>query len=295
MKTICSLLMMIVVFVPCANSHAQIDAIKSFTEPYRTIDLAAGEMGTVFEVLVAEGSYVRSGEILARLDEQVLEASKAIAADSKQATGKLNSALAELKMQTEKFKKINGLFARGHASQIELDRAKGQLEIADAQVESVKDELRIRKLELKRIEAQIEQRRIRTPIDGIVTRVLKDEGEFVSAADPTVATVVQLDPLLVIFQVPYEKASQLITGQELAIQMGAKRTKALGRIEYVAPTTDAQSGTRRVKIMVANSELQWESGGVCYLDANLIRSIPSQSKFTSRSKKASGPANSPMH
>lgn len=256
----------------CQNVEAQIDGIRSFTEPYRTIDLAAGEMGTLFEVRVQEGDQVVAGQIVARLDEKVLEKSRAIAANSMNAKGKLHSAHAELKMQAKRLEKIKGLFQRKHASQNELERAEGQLEIARAQLEAVEDELRIRSLEFERIEAQIEQRRLRSPIGGVVTEIYKDEGEFVSANDPTVATVVQLDPLLVIFLVPQDTANRFQVNQSVDLLIGPDKQAAEGSIEHVFPI-DAQSGTRRIKVRIPNENLSLESGEECFLNSGSISTV----------------------
>ena len=243
--------------------------VTGFTEPYRTIDVAAAEMGILSEVAVREGDTVDSGTILARLNEDVLKASLAMVEESKNAKGKLNSALAELKLQEEHLGKLVGLQERQHASQMEIDRAKSQWEIAKARVEAVQDELRLKAFEMARIEAQLEQRRLRSPIDGVVTNVAKEEGEFVSASDPVVATVVQLDSLLVIFSVPQGEARRMMEGQRLPLTIGEIPVPAKGVVEFVSPTADAQSGTCRVKVRIDNAENRWQSGEVCRWDLSV--------------------------
>ena len=178
----------------CTNAIGQ-EYIKAFTEPYRSIDIAASETGILSKLYVKEGDQIEAGVLLAKLNDDVLAASLAVGKETTESEGATKSAMAELKMQQDRFNKLNGLFQRRHASQTELDRAQSQLEIATAKVESVQDELRVKKLETKRIEAQLEQRRLRTPINGVVTEIFKDEGEFVSPSDPVVMTVVQLNPL----------------------------------------------------------------------------------------------------
>lgn len=248
-----------------AICNAQSGQIKGFTEPYRAIEIAASEMGTLSQVMVAEGDHIQSGTIVANLNEQVLAASWAMAKESSRAQGTLNSAKAELDMQTKKHDKLLGLFKRRHASQTEVDRAQTQLEVAQAKVESAEDDLRIKSLEVRRIEAQLEQRRLRSPIDGIVTQVFKEEGEFVSANDPVVVTVVQLDPLLAVFSVPQAQASSIKKGQTMAIQIEGVTGTTDGFVEFVSPTADAQSGTSRVKIRIPNAAQELASGRACYL------------------------------
>ena len=180
----------VVITACCTNVFGQ--DVKAFTEPYRSIEIAAPETGILSQVIVKEGDQIKAGGLLANLNEEVLAASLAVAKETTESGGAIKSARAELQMQQERFGKLQGLFDRRHASQIELDRARTQLEIAEAKVESVEDDLRVKKLEMRRIEAQLEQRRLRTPIDGVVTEIFKDEGEFVSPADPKAVSYTHL-------------------------------------------------------------------------------------------------------
>ena len=256
---IAAALHILAVVTPCA---AQND-IKAFTEPYRSIEIAASETGTLAHLAVEEGDEIQAGSILANLNEEVLAASLAVAKKSTESEGAINSATAELNMQQERLDKLQGLFQRRHASQTELNRAQSQYDIAAAKLESVQDDIQIKLLELQRIEAQLEQRRLRTPIDGIVTEIFKDEGEFVSPADPKVITVVQLNPLRVTFSVPQSEIYRLKGETTVAILLdGEEHT---GTIEFISPTADAQSGTRRVKIKIDNPDLQLSSGQACFL------------------------------
>ncbi len=248
--------------------------ISGFTEPYRSIDVAANEMGTISKVEVVEGQSIQAGTILARLNDDVHAASVGMAKEKLDSRGRLHSAQAELNIQQERYLKLVGLFQRQNASQIEVDRAQSQLEVAKASVESVQDDFRIASFEYKRAVAQLEMRRLRSPIDGVVTRIYKDSGEFVSASDPVVVSVVQLNPLKVTFSVPQAMTRRLSSGLNVDLEMGSERSSAAGVVEFVSPTTDAQSGTRRVTIRIDNSDQLWQSGDVCVLpDSELSDSI----------------------
>lgn len=259
--------------------------VSSFTEPYRSIEVSAAEMGTLSQLDVREGDHVNKGDLLARLNDEVLQASLNMASKSMDARGKLNSAMAELNMQQGRFQKLLGLYQRNHASQIEIDRAKSQVAVAQAQVEAANDEITLKTLERERIKAQLEQRLLRSPIPGIVTRVFKDEGEFVSATDPVVANVVQLDPLLVVFSVPQQTALQIRSGQQVKLTIGEEdndeAAETVGMVEFVSPNADAQSGTCRVKVKVDNPELRWPSGVACHLST---KDFENEAPATAKSK-----------
>lgn len=239
--------------------------IRGFVEPFRDIDLATSEMGTLAYINVKEGDRVSQGQVLAGLDESVLQAALDVADKTKAARGRLDSAKEELALHTDRLAKITELHHRQHASAEELARAESQKRVAEAQVRAVLEELEVKAAEHARIDAQLNQKRIKSPIDGIVTQLFKDAGEFISASDPIVVKVVQLDTLLVEFPVPAQAARDFQAGTKAPLRVGADRTDTEGLVEFVSPTTDAQSNTIRVKIKIDNAEGRFHSGDSCWL------------------------------
>ena len=239
--------------------------ITSFVEPYRDIDVSSPEMDTISKIHVREGDRVSSGQVLAVLNEEVLQATLTVARKAKEAQGKLLSAEAELQLQSDLLEKLRGLFRRNHSTNGEITRAEAQLDIVSARVRAVRDEMDVKAADFDRIKAQLEQKRIKSPIDGIVTHIYKDSGEFVSATEPVILKVVQLNPLLVVFSVPSVDAEQLAADLEVPLAIGKRRVSTTGVIEFVSPTTDAQSGTVRVKVRIPNSKGEFRSGDACWL------------------------------
>ncbi len=234
--------------------------IEGFTEPYADIELAASEMGILSKVSVKEGDTVQAGQLLASLDDTVLQAALKVALASKNARGSLDSAAADLDTREVELRKLTELRSRNHASQQEVDRVAGAVRIAKARVQAVREELEVKRLEYHRIQAQLNRRRIRSTIDGIVTDIYREQGEFVSPSQPTVARVVQLNPLRIVYSVPIDRRSDITKGQDVAINIGADAQTADAQVEFVSPTADASSGTFRVKVRLANPDGQWQAG-----------------------------------
>lgn len=136
--------------IAAANSQ---DRVQAFTEPYRDIDLAAGEMGTLESVHVKEGDRVVAGQLLAALNCDDLIAAPEISYAAAEAEGRLFSALAELRLQADRVLRLEGLRHRNHASQQEVDRAVMQKEVAEAQVQMAREEILQRRLAVERIKA----------------------------------------------------------------------------------------------------------------------------------------------
>jgi len=245
--------------------------IEAFTEPYRDIAVAASETGTLSAVRVREGDVVKQGEILAVLQDDVLRASLEVARRSMSVEGILRSATADLELRKSEREKLVQLRDRSHASQQEVNRIDTDLKVAEARLLSVREELEVKLLEFRRIECQLEQRIVRAPVDGVISDVLREPGEFVSPSDPTIARLVQLDSLLIVFSVPLAQRKKIFRDQTVTLTIGESQRTAEGIVEYVSPTPDSSNSSIRVKIRLPNNDDRFQSGERAVLDLNSRR------------------------
>lgn len=248
----------VVVIAGAAQVHAA--GVEGFTEPFQSIDVAAAEPGLIVSVVVEEGDRVSKGQILANLDQEVLKASLAVARAGMEAKGQLQSAKAELRLKKVRLVRLTDLRKRDHASQEEVDRAQTEMEVSEARVQAAEEALLIKEKEFDKIMAQLDRRLIRSPIDGVVTHMFKDEGEFVAPTDPVVMTVVQLDPLLATFSVSDRMARRLTSGDSVTLKFEDGTSSGSGTVIFVSPVTDAQSSTVRVKVRLPNADGKYRSG-----------------------------------
>jgi RND family efflux transporter MFP subunit len=248
------------------TAAAQTNEIDGLTEPFRTVDVAATEPGLIMKMFVREGDAVRQGQPLAALDSDVYAAMLAIAKQAMESQGNLQSALADVQLKRDRLAKFEALRAADHAREEELERARAELTIAEARLLAVREELEVRRLEFEKAKVQFERRTIRSPIDGIVTKAHKDEGEYVAPNDPIVCTVVQLNSLIATFSVPAPRARGLKADRKVKLRFADSEQPAEGAIEFVSPVTDAESGTVRVKVRLDNATGAYRSGERCTLD-----------------------------
>lgn len=213
--------------------------VPGYTEPYKTITVSAAETGVISEVLVEEGAHVKKDQVLAKLDTALLVA-------------ELDIAKATTELQKTKVQRLEDLTKTQRAATEELDRAR--------------TDLKIREAEKRKIEAAIETRTMRSPVDGIVTEVKRDPSEAVSLSNPHVLTVVQIDRLLVnLFLIP-ARAAKLKVGDTVPLLLGDEATtRVIGTIEFISPIIDAASGTVRVKFVLENKDFAIRSGAVARL------------------------------
>jgi len=236
-------------------------------EPYRTINVAAEEVGTIQEILVREGDVVKQGQILARLNSTVLFAQLAIAEQNSQAQGRLEASLAELRLREHRFSQLRALRNDGAARQEEVDRAEAEVAIATANVRTAREELESRRLECERIKAQIDSRSVKAPIDGVVVKMLKDVGEFVAPNTPDVLTIVQINQLIARCNISANMLDLVKPGQEHDIRLATGET-VKGMIEFVDPVTDGASQMVTVKLRIDNSHGRFRSGEQCWMPLN---------------------------
>ena len=220
------------------TARADDPSILGYTEPIKSINMSSAEQGVIAEVLVEEGARVKKTQVVARLDTATLLA-------------ELDIAKAEAKLQTTRLKKLEELSSANRSTPEELDRARTDLVIKEAQT--------------RKIEAQIEERTLRSPIDGVVTEIKRDPSEAVSAANPHVMTVVQVDKLIVNLFLPPARATCFKVGAATTLQLLDEKTTAPATVEFVSPVTDFASGTVRVKFVIENGDGTHRSGGRCTL------------------------------
>ncbi len=239
------------------------EEIEAFIEPYNSVAVPAAETGVISQLLVNEGDEVSQGQLLAKLDDSVLQMSLKVAQLAKDAKGTLLSAETEMATREKQLMSYRELRDQGNATQRELDRAESDYQQSAARRQSVLEELDVRRIEYERVKTQINQRVIESPIKGYVVAIDKEVGEFVSPTDPVVMHVVHLDTLKSVFSIPLAAAKNLRVGQPVHMSLGYQEAKCEGVIEFVSPVADAESGSVRVKIRIPNRDGKIQSGVVC--------------------------------
>ena len=255
----------------CISSNAIAQTFEGFTEPNLELKIAAPESGVLASVKVKEGQQVEKNQILATLDNRVLEASLTIAKAKQSLSGKINSASATQRLHQSRLERLKPLLEQGAAQQTEIDQTRAELEVAKANVQTAKEEQHINSLEAKQIEAQIERRTLRSPIDGIVTEIHKKMGESVTggtnANDQHVLTLVRVNPLIVTIHIPTSIAMNVFVEQKAQIQFPDYSLEpAQGQVFFVSPITNAGSDTVKVKIRLINQDVKLRSGMKCLVN-----------------------------
>jgi RND family efflux transporter MFP subunit len=257
---------------------------EGFIEPWQRVDAAVPESGVISLIAVQEGEQIEKNKLLLRLDSQILDASLKIAQARTKFSGEKQSAQSLYQMHDHRYKKLKLLKASGHARVDELAKAKAERGVAFANITIAKDNEIINKLEVDRIKAQIEQRGIRSPFDGVVTRIHKELAETVSGTQTVVMTLAQLNPLKLVIHIPTREAVKLQANDVLKINLSEQQQQINAHVDFVSPVTDADSGTVRVKLRIENEANKIRSG---------LRAIVKLPQMAKKNVPQSSPVKSP--
>lgn len=235
----------------------------SFTEPFETSNVASAEQGIVKKILVREGQVVKQGEVLAVIDDSVLQESLRLAEARASSKARVRAAKAMLGIAEMQKQNFESLMEDGHANPSEVNQVNAEYESAVAEMELANDQAIENQIELDRIKAQIQQRKIVSPMDAVVKEIHHRKGEYISVNDPKFATVVQLDRLRARFYLHLDDIEELQVGKVVSVLIGKQRKSHQAKVEFVSPVIDPDSGTARVDLVIENPQMKIRSGIVC--------------------------------
>jgi len=205
---------------------------------------------------VQEGSRVRSGEVIARLESLDVGATRdsALAAVNA-AKANLEQGEAELREAESAYKRAQDLYAKQFISESSLDTAKARAEKARASVSSLKAAIGVAEANVRSASVSVEQTLIRAPFDGIVLTKNANVGDiitpFSSAADSkgAVVNMADMDTLEVEADVSESSISKITAGMPAEIQLDAyPDLRLLGEVSRIVPTVDRSKATLLVKV-----------------------------------------------
>ena len=190
------------------------------------VEIRSEISGILEEIRFAEGSRVAAGQLLARIDDEQLEAER----DRARHRVEL-AVLAEARQKD--------LLDQGLTSQEEYDLALGQLNVLRA--------------ELRLAEARLEKSRIRAPFGGVIGLRGVSRGAALTPQTP-IATLQRIDPVKVEFSVPESRAGRVRVGESVTFQVkGSDRTFS-GEIYAVEPQVDRETRSLRARARCPNPE-----------------------------------------
>ena len=222
----------------------------------RKAAVASKATGRLVWLGVQEGSRVRKDDVIARLEDLDVKATREQAAANVQlARANLEQGQAEQKDAEVALKRSQGLLAQGFVSQASHDIAVARLNKSSAQIASLQAGIAAAVANLRGAQVGVEQTLIRAPFDGVVLTKAANVGDIVtpfsSALDSkgAVVTMADMATLEVEADVSESSLSKVRIGQPVEIQLDALPDKRFrGEVSRTVPTVDRAKATVMTKI-----------------------------------------------
>jgi membrane fusion protein, multidrug efflux system len=154
--------------------------------------------------------------------------------------------------------------ARGNGTQANVDSALASERALAAQIEGAQAQLRLAEINLSYTE-------IHAPIDGKISRTEITEGNFVSPASGTLATLFSQDPMYVLFSIAARTGLDLrnryakkggLSAVVVKLRLPDGRIYGQdGRLDYVSPTVAQNTDTFTLRGVIPNQVYPGEKPG----------------------------------
>lgn len=228
---------------------------RGVTKPKEEPKLVFVAPGVVRKINVKEGQIVKKDEVLAVQDDRD-EAGKVEVAKGEIASAQMQveAAQADLDLKKVMLKRKEDIYAeqlKAGMSFTEVDEARVALKIADISIQFRQTELAKAKLQLLATEIQLEQRKLISPIDGVVVKIDVKVGEGSDLSRP-VMQVVQVDMLTVEADIATTKAKALKVGDVIQVRYPDEDKWMPATITFMTKYANAASGTRKIKLELKN-------------------------------------------
>ncbi|NJO00420.1 MAG: efflux RND transporter periplasmic adaptor subunit [Bacteroidia bacterium] len=251
--TVSALALLVFVFVKLASNKKEINAAAAYKEtkeniavevitaqrstyyaalqytgtfkPFKETNFGAESQGKLTEVYIEEGDYVKSGQLLAKINDELL--SVKLAAEQAQ--------LEKAKVDLERQKNLSKDNATTDAmlKQMELGYALAQTAVASTQ-------------------KQIAMTRITAPISGLITMETIEKGSIVAPGVP-LGTITDVSQLKLEVLIPENQIKTIKKGSRITVMSDVYPDQIFtGTINLIAVKGD-QNHNFKVEILVANS------------------------------------------
>jgi membrane fusion protein (multidrug efflux system) len=225
------------------------------TQSSRQVNIQARVSGFLDKRVYTEGSIVKAGQVLFLMDKKPFQAQ---VSGSAAALTRHKAAMETARLNLERTKPLT---AQNALSKKDLDDATGAFESAAAAVDQAKAQLDTAQLNLSYCT-------ISSPVDGITSAALQQDGTYINIMNSQLTTVAVLSPMWVNFSLSenemHEYRNQIAKGLLVSPKDGNYHVEVIlvdgslfpytGKITFAAPSYDSKTGTFLIRVSVNNPD-----------------------------------------
>ncbi len=225
------------------------------TQSSQLVNIQARVSGFLDKRMYTEGSLVKEGQVLFKMDDKPF---KAQLAQAKAALAKQAAALETARLNLNR---IKPLAEQNALSQKDLDDATGQHQSAAASVEQAKAQVETEELNLS-------YTTITSPVTGVSSSAKQADGTYINQQNSLLTTVEVLSPIWVNFSISENEMQKLRNQVDKGLLVPPKDHSYeievvlvdgsvfpyKGRITFAEPSYNAQTGTFLIRASVENPD-----------------------------------------
>jgi multidrug efflux system membrane fusion protein len=205
--------------------------VRGRTQATRSVIIRSETAGTVAAAPVLQGGFVKQGQVLCRL-----------AVDARQAA--LDQAKAAQRSAQLAVQQNEELAKKGFRAPTQVLQAQATLDASTAAV--------------RQGEIALAQVNIKAPFAGVFDHRDAEIGAYLGPGQPC-GTVIEIDPLLIVGDVPETQAANMKVGATATARLVSGQVLT-GHIRYVSHDADPQTRTYHLEVTVPNPRLDIRSG-----------------------------------
>lgn len=230
-----------------AAQERDLEAIVSGTgyiRPRRRVDISADVSGRIIELAVKEGDAVRTNDLLLRIDpaqhQAVVRRARAELSAAQSREAQARAQLIQAERDHERLTALAAATAANLVSRQSVEEAETQVEVQQQALEAATFGVAQAQAMLEEADDRVQKTIIRSPMEGVVTRLNVDEGETaivgtMNNPGSLLLTVADLAVMEAVIRVDETDVPDLSIGDSAAIQIDAlPRRTFSGRINEIA-------------------------------------------------------------
>lgn len=200
--------------------------------PDEEVDLSFETSGKIVKINFVEGTRVKKGELLAKINDKPLQA-------------QLEKLVAQKKLAEAKEFRQRSLLGKDAISQESYDQIQTELQTINADINLIK--------------ARISETELRAPFDGVIGLRYLSEGAFATTSTK-IARLVKSSPIKIEFAISEKYASEIRPGFPIIFSIEGSETIYNATVYAVDPKTDIDTRTILLRALYDNKNEELKTG-----------------------------------
>jgi RND family efflux transporter MFP subunit len=232
-------------------------------EAHSVIKLSNQSQGMLAKVNVRRGDRIRANAVVAELESAVERALLHAAQLKAQTDAMVKAKAAELAFAEQRLVRQQQLAAKTIVSSQSLEEAETRVAVLRSDLLQAELDRKLAGIDVERLEALLERRLLRSPVDGVVATVDMHPGEYADSST-VVATIAEVHPLKVEVYLPTEAYPKVQVGMRAEIRPqepigGSHVAEVVSKDAKI----DAASGLFQIQLRLPNPENAIPAGLRC--------------------------------